>query len=217
MIPLAVQGFLWFHMNYRVYFSNPTSFFKLNLFVIHFLYSIFHSLPLPIHPPTAPHPTLPPLLILSPRGCSHHPPHLTSILSGASSLPRARCTISERTQPGSPPLFVCRGPSHQLVHDIHLVVQLLKDLEGPDQLRLLVFLQNRPSPQLLSVFPQFNNTGHLPLSIGWVEITASDSFSCLLGLSGTVAMIDPFLWALHSLSNSVRPWDLPLSWSNPTS
>ena len=25
-------------------------------------------------------------------------------------------------------------------------------------------------------------------------------------------MIDPFLWVLHSLSNSVRPWDLPLSW-----
>jgi hypothetical protein len=25
-------------------------------------------------------------------------------------------------------------------------------------------------------------------------------------------MLGPFLWALHSLSNSVRPWDLPLSW-----
>jgi hypothetical protein len=25
-------------------------------------------------------------------------------------------------------------------------------------------------------------------------------------------MIGPFLWVLHSLSNSVRPWDLPLSW-----
>jgi hypothetical protein len=25
-------------------------------------------------------------------------------------------------------------------------------------------------------------------------------------------MIGPFLWMLHSLSNSVRPWDLPLSW-----
>jgi hypothetical protein len=25
-------------------------------------------------------------------------------------------------------------------------------------------------------------------------------------------MIGPILWALHSLSNSVRPWDLPLSW-----
>jgi hypothetical protein len=25
-------------------------------------------------------------------------------------------------------------------------------------------------------------------------------------------MIDPILWVLHSLSNSVRSWDLPLSW-----
>jgi hypothetical protein len=25
-------------------------------------------------------------------------------------------------------------------------------------------------------------------------------------------MLGPFLWVLHSLSNSVRPWDLPLRW-----
>ena len=25
-------------------------------------------------------------------------------------------------------------------------------------------------------------------------------------------MLGPFLWALHNLSNSVRPWELPLSW-----
>jgi hypothetical protein len=36
-------------------------FFKnLILFVIHFLYSIFNSLPFPIHPPTSPQPTPPP-------------------------------------------------------------------------------------------------------------------------------------------------------------
>jgi hypothetical protein len=28
----------------------------------------------------------------------------------------------------------------------------------------------------------------------------------------SVIMIGPFVWALHSFSNSVRPWDLPLSW-----
>jgi hypothetical protein len=28
----------------------------------------------------------------------------------------------------------------------------------------------------------------------------------------SAVMLGPFLWALHSLSNSVRPWDLPLSW-----
>jgi hypothetical protein len=31
-------------------------------------------------------------------------------------------------------------------------------------------------------FPEFNNRGQLLLSIGWVIISASDSFSCLLGL-----------------------------------
>jgi hypothetical protein len=29
---------------------------------------------------------------------------------------------------------------------------------------------------------KFNNRGQLFLSIGWVQISASDSFSCLLGL-----------------------------------
>jgi hypothetical protein len=28
----------------------------------------------------------------------------------------------------------------------------------------------------------------------------------------SAVMVGPFLWALHSLSNHVRPWDLPLSW-----
>jgi hypothetical protein len=31
--------------------------------------------------------------------------------------------------------------------------------------------------------PQFNNRGQLLLSIGWVQISASDTFSCLLGFS----------------------------------
>jgi hypothetical protein len=44
-----------------------------------------------------------------------------------------------------------------------------------------------------------------------VQLSESDSFSCLLGLSGAV-MIGPFLWAFHTLSNSVRPWGLPSSW-----
>jgi hypothetical protein len=56
--------------------------------------------------------------------------------------------------------------------------------------------------------PQFNSRAQLLLSIGWVQISASDSFNCLLGLwEGS-----SFLCVLHSLSNSVRPWDLPLSW-----
>jgi hypothetical protein len=65
------------------------------LFLIYFLHSIFHSLPCPIHPPTAPHPTPLPHPTQSPCGCPHTPPYLISKLAGASSLLRVRCIISE--------------------------------------------------------------------------------------------------------------------------
>jgi hypothetical protein len=71
------------------------------------------------------------------------------------------------------------GASYQVMYADCLIVQCLRDLRGPDLLRLLVLLQNCPSPQLLSAFP--NNRGHLFLSTGLVQISASDSFSCLLG------------------------------------
>ena len=45
------------------------------------------------------------------------------------------------------------------------------------------------------------------MSFGWVQISASDSFSCLLDLWRAV-IIGPH----HSISNSVRPWGFPLSW-----
>jgi hypothetical protein len=43
-------------------------------------------------------------------------------------------------------------------------------------------LQDPPSPQLLPAFPN-SITGELLLSIGWVQISAFDSFSCSFGLS----------------------------------
>jgi hypothetical protein len=33
------------------------------------------------------------------------------------------------------------------------------------------------------ILPQFNNRDQLLLTIGWVQMSASDSFSCLLGFS----------------------------------
>jgi hypothetical protein len=70
-------------------------FFNLILFVIHFLLSIFHSLPLPSNPATAPHLTPPPHHTLSPHGCPHPPPYLISKLPEAFSLLGVRCIISE--------------------------------------------------------------------------------------------------------------------------
>jgi hypothetical protein len=53
--------------------------------------------------------------------------------------------------------------------------------------------------------------GQQLLSLGWVQISASDSFSCLLGISE--GSLDRSLFvSAHSLSNSVRPWGFPLIW-----
>jgi hypothetical protein len=55
--------------------QNMTSLFLLFVlffafyFIVYFLYSTFHSLPLHIHPPSAPHPTPPPHPTPSPHGC----------------------------------------------------------------------------------------------------------------------------------------------------
>jgi hypothetical protein len=60
-------------------------------------------------------------------------------------------------------------------------------------------------------FPSFNHRGQLLPSIVWVQISAFDFFNCLLGLSEG-SHDRTLLWALHSLCNSVRPWDLPWNW-----
>ena len=77
--------------------------------------------------------------------------------------------------------------------------------------RLLVLLQDCPSPQLLSAFPN-STTGVSCFCqlVGCKYLPLILSVACWVLRS--VAMLGPFLWVLHSLSNSVRPWDLPLSW-----
>jgi hypothetical protein len=64
---------------------------------------------------------------------------------------RVRCIFSDWTQTQQTSVVYVLGSSYKLVYAVWLVVQCLKDLGGPDQLRLLVLLQNPPSPQLLSV------------------------------------------------------------------
>jgi hypothetical protein len=67
-----------------------------------------------------------------------------------------------------------------------------------------------PFSSASSGFPLFNHRGQLLLSIGWVQISTSDSFSCLLGLSE--GSRDRLLFVHHSLSNSIRLWSLLMSW-----
>jgi hypothetical protein len=78
-------------------------------------------------------------------------------------------------------------------------------------LRLLVLIQDGPNPQLLSAFPN-PTTGvscFCPL-VGCKYLHLTLSAACWV--FQREVMIGPFLCVFHSLSNSVRPWNLPLSW-----
>jgi hypothetical protein len=59
-------------------------------------------------------------------------PHLTTKLPGTFSLLRVRCSISEWTQTWKSFTVCVLGVSYQLVYAVCLVVQCLRDLEGPD-------------------------------------------------------------------------------------
>ena len=74
------------------------------------------------------------------------------------------------------------GVSDQLVYAAWLVTQSLRDLGNPGLLRLLVFSWGCPPPQPLPDFPQFNHRGPRRQTIGWVQVSASISVSCLLGI-----------------------------------
>jgi hypothetical protein len=98
-------------------------------------------------PPSHPPPT-------SPCGCPHTRPYLTSKLPGASSLLRVRCITLNEPRPARPLLYVCWGSHISLcMYAACLAVQCLRDLGASHKLRLLVLLQDHPSPQLLSSFP----------------------------------------------------------------
>ena len=64
------------------------------------------------------------------------------------------------------------GASYQLVYAVCLVVQCLRDLGDPDYLRLLVLLQDYPSPQhRLSYWVQASTSLHDPFSPGTLTAT----------------------------------------------
>jgi hypothetical protein len=121
---------------------------------------------------------------------------------GASSLNEHR--------PGSPLLCVLVA-SYQLVYPACLVVQCLRDLgvhinwdcwSSYRVALLLSFFQSFPNSTTgVSCFCPLVGYNYLPLTL---------SVACWVFWSAV--MLGPFLWPLHSLSNSVRPWDLPLSW-----
>jgi hypothetical protein len=103
-------------------FTFLFSIFKIYLFI--YFHSIFYS---PIHPLTVLHPILPPHLPVS-MWMSSLPPHLTSKLSGASSLLRVRFIIFEWTKILKSSTVCVLGASYQPQYGACLVVQCLRDL-----------------------------------------------------------------------------------------
>jgi hypothetical protein len=139
-------------------------------------------------------------------------PRTTSKLPGVSSLLRVRYIISEWTQIRNSFNVCVLGASYQLVYAVCLVVQCLRDL------RVQIETTGPPTGS------HFSSASH---SFSLIQLGVS-CFSPLVGckylhltLSAAcwvfqrAVMLGPFLWVLHSLSNSVRPWDLPLSWISP--
>jgi hypothetical protein len=94
------------------------------LFLIYVLHSMFH-----FPPPPTPHPH--PLSACS-TSYTTSPLHLTSKPPGASSLFRIRFIISEWTQTQQYSIVCVLAASYQLVYAVCLVVQCLRDIQGPD-------------------------------------------------------------------------------------
>jgi hypothetical protein len=77
---------------------------------------------------------IPFLLSISKRMFSHPQPlmHQTSPLPGASSLSRFMCVFSHWTQTWQSSAIYVSEASYQLVYDVWLVAQCLRDLWNPD-------------------------------------------------------------------------------------
>jgi hypothetical protein len=164
--------------------------------------------PFSVLPPNVQYP-IPPPFSLSLQDCPHSQPHQASKFSEASSL--LRCIFSEWTQTLQSSAVYVLGTSYQLVYAAWLVVQCLRNLGvqvnwdcwSSYRVSLLLIFLHLFSNSTTGISSFYSLVGckylYLPLSAPcWVFQRA--------------VIRGPFLWALHSLSNSVRPWDLPLNW-----
>jgi hypothetical protein len=98
--------------------------FNLILFVIHFLDSIFHSLPLHIYPLTAPHPTPPPHLPRLQVDASN-PYHTWPLNSLGLPISWGFCFIFEWTQSWKSSTVCVLGASYQIL-SIVIVIEINK-------------------------------------------------------------------------------------------
>jgi hypothetical protein len=128
-----------------------------------------------MHPPTLPHPILLPTH-LSPRGCPNPPLLLTTKLPGTWTGESPGASSMNEQRPGGLLLYVGWGPHSSWC--MQFGGSMFERSQGPDWLRLLVLLQDRPFPQLLLAFPNSATWVSCFLPIGWVQISAPDSGAC---------------------------------------
>jgi hypothetical protein len=168
------------------------------------------------HPSTFPLFHIPHFLptTLSPRVSPQPSPSQTSRLPGAFSLLRVRCIISDWTQTWQPSAVYVLRTSYKLAYATWLVVQWLRDLRGQVNWDCWSFYR---VALLFQPFPN-STTG---VSSFWPLVGCKYLHhllaDCWAFWSGVI--LGPFLWVFHSLSNSVKPWDRPLSfiplWASP--
>ena len=132
-------------------------------------------------------------------------PQQTSKLPGASSLFRVRVYLLLKSQDSA---VICYKYIEGLI--CYLVGGPMSERsQGSRSIETSGPPTGLLSSSASSSFSLIQPQGSAMLSIVWVQIYASDSFSSLLGLSE--GSYDRFLFCAKSLSNSFRPWGLPLS------
>jgi hypothetical protein len=150
---------------------------------------------------------------LTPWGCPLQPqPHQISKLPGYSSHLWVRYIISDWNQSWQSPAVCVLGASYQLVYAAWLVVQCLRDLGGVRLIETAGPPTGSPSSSSSSSFSLIQPQGSAD-SVHWLPTNICIWLAACWVFQRAV-MISPFLWALHSLSNSVRPWTSPWAGSH---
>jgi hypothetical protein len=187
------------------YFSFVFNFplFKL----IYYFYTPYFITPT-ICPPTVPHPIPPTCLHMDVS--TPHPTWLLKSLGLPVSFGLGASSLNEH-RPGSPLQYMCWGPHiswcmlpvwWSSVWEIS-VVQINWDCWSSYRITLLSFFHPSLIQQQGSVscFCPMVGCKYLHLTL-WAAFWVFQR----------AVMIGLFLWAFHGPSNSIRPWELPLSW-----
>jgi hypothetical protein len=183
---LLFSSFPIYYITSLVYFSVHYS--SQSFFIFLILFHLFYSpdfIPLPVHSLTFPHPMSPPCHPVSTRMSPppyphYHPTRLLNSLGPPVSWELGASSLNEH-RPGSPLPYMCWGPhvSRGMLpgwwSSVWEISEVQTNWDRWSSYRIALLL-------ISFSLPSFNNRGQQLLSIGWVQISASDSFSCLLSL-----------------------------------